>query len=226
MRTSTIAATFFLAACGAPHTPPPAALAHPSPAPEAPATASVSAPGPAERDPDDGKGLPLGGSAYSGHWTVTFAGREGGLAVLEARYGSDIVGRWRPSDDREHQLATAGGVFTLKVTTKAVHESSVELVLDEDDGVKRGAYGERLTMPGIYDLADGFRIKIDEIAGCDFDPSAPCPYGGQWRYHAWEQSGSGGARPAFVSSGALDRPITFRGRSIEPGRRVFVVRRR
>jgi hypothetical protein len=44
------------------------------------------------------------------------------------------------------------------------------------------AFGQSLE-PGLYVFPNGLRIRVEQIAGCDFDTSVPC-FGGTFRAHA------------------------------------------
>ena len=44
------------------------------------------------------------------------------------------------------------------------------------------SFGQSLE-PGLYVFPDGLRLRVDQIAGCDFDTSVPC-FGGTYRAHA------------------------------------------
>jgi hypothetical protein len=43
-------------------------------------------------------------------------------------------------------------------------------------------FGQSLE-PGLYVFPNGLRIRVEQIAGCDFDTSVPC-FGGTFRAHA------------------------------------------
>ena len=51
-----------------------------------------------------------------------------------------------------------------------------------EDTATPAAFGQSLE-PGFYVFPNGLRIRVEQIAGCDFDTSVPC-YGGTYRARA------------------------------------------
>jgi hypothetical protein len=54
--------------------------------------------------------------------------------------------------------------------------------VEADDPATPAKFGQSLT-PGLYVFPDGFRVRVEQLAGCDFDTSVPC-YGGTYRARA------------------------------------------
>lgn len=52
----------------------------------------------------------------------------------------------------------------------------------EDDDAIPAKFGQSLK-PGLYVFPDGLRLRVTQIANCDFDTSEPC-FGGTYRAHA------------------------------------------
>lgn len=53
---------------------------------------------------------------------------------------------------------------------------------NEDEDAIPAKFGQSLK-PGLYVFPDGLRLRVTQVANCDFDTSEPC-FGGTYRAHA------------------------------------------
>jgi hypothetical protein len=133
--------------------------------------------------------LSLGDRATSGDWEVRWIAVRDGLVTFRGSYRKNVVADWNGALERRptHELASRDGLFHLEVTMTAVNGDvdRAGTVAVKGGTVERAAsatFGQSLA-PGLYLFPDGLRIRVEQIANCDFDTSVPC-FGGTYRAEA------------------------------------------
>ncbi|MCW5813758.1 MAG: hypothetical protein KIT84_22200 [Labilithrix sp.] len=171
--------------------------------------------------------LTLGDRVIYGAWDVRWGGVREGLVRLEARRRGELVSEWGTSTDERVagvDVETKNKLFTFQVRLVATTgrldrgDGAIEITGRESDLARPAAYGRAIGL-GVYAFPDGLRVHFDRGDGCDFDPSAPCPFGGTWSATA----ALGEQEARVVLSAKLTKLL---GRTIELSRGgAFVVRR-
>src|SRR5262245_22556681 len=96
-------------------------------------------------------------------------------------------------------------------------DASERVAAEPAETATPAAFGQSLK-PGLYVFPDGLRLRVEQIAGCDFDTSVPC-FGGTYRAHA--TLGKEEATVEWSTRSAL----VLRHRIVIAGFRLFTVRR-
>jgi hypothetical protein len=132
--------------------------------------------------------LTLGDRATSGDWEVRWVAVRDGLVVLKGSHRTKVVEEWKPASQRPtHELAAAAGLLHFQITMTAANGAldrggSVVLTGFPVDNAVAATFGQSLA-PGLYAFPDGLRLRVEQIANCDFDTSVPC-FGGTYRANA------------------------------------------
>lgn len=170
--------------------------------------------------------LALGDTASFGPWRVTWTEVREGLVRLAATYRDEPADAWSASDDARmatHDAQTRDALFTFEVRVIALTGSlegpdgRVEIAGRAVDRAPSANFGQSLK-PGVYVMPDGMRVHLEQLYGCDFDPSVPCPFGGTYRVDA-----AVGEKTVHVELRARETRVL--GRTLELGRDRFVVRK-
>lgn len=169
--------------------------------------------------------LALGEGASFESWTVRWIALRDGLVRLEARRRGEKAGEWSASMDPRaatHEVETKDRLFALEVRLAGVagrldrSDGRIELVAHTVDLAIPAKLGQTLSA-GVFAFPDGLRVAVVKTTECDFDPSAPCPFGGSYRVDA-----ARGDEEAHVE---VKGPKTkLPGHTLEMGRGTFVVR--
>jgi hypothetical protein len=176
-----------------------------------------------ERDPVR---LALGERATFGAWDARWIAVRDGLIRFEGRYRQKAAGEWSASVDPRaatHQLQTRDKLFTFEARLVAINgrpdraDGRVEITAHETDLAPSAAFGQTLS-PGVFKFPDGLRVHVEQLHGCDFDVSAPCPFGGSYRADAALDQ-----REAHVDLTSKSTKIL--GHTLDLGRGTFVVRK-
>jgi len=169
--------------------------------------------------------LTLGDRATSDGWEVRWRGVHGGLVAFEGRHRSAAPKGWTASPDPRgatHEVASENGLLHFEVTLVAalgepLREGTIEV---------RGASVERATRAtfgtphgeGLFVFPDGLRVRVERTWMCDYDPDAPCPFGGTYQASALRGDKA-------TSLEIKTRSTRVLGYTLEMGRGSFVVRK-
>jgi hypothetical protein len=134
--------------------------------------------------------LSIGDRATSGDWEVRWLGIRDGLVLLEGTHRKKRIEEWKALLERRpsHELASADRLFHFEVQLTAVSgdparpSGSISITGDTRDHAAAATFGQPLA-PGLYTFPDGLRMRVEQIASCDFDTSVPC-FGGTYRADA------------------------------------------
>ena len=87
------------------------------------------------------------------------------------------------------EIRTSDKLFTLEVRLEAQNgrldrsDGRIELSVRTTEVLTSARFGDKLA-PGAFLFPSGLRLAVEQTSMCDFDPSAPCPFGGSYRAHA------------------------------------------
>jgi hypothetical protein len=134
--------------------------------------------------------LSLGDRATSGDWEIQWAGVRDGQVTFRASHRNKVVDEWKADLELRptHEIASATKLLHFEVTLTAVHGemeragASITITGDSVEHATSARLGQSLK-PGFYVFPDGLRIRVEQIASCDFDTSVPC-FGGTYRAEA------------------------------------------